>query len=204
MKVSVYVEGGGDRRELQARCRKGFETFFSKAGLDGRMPKIVAGGARSETYKKFRTKVDSATENDFVVLLVDSEKPVADGDSSWKHLKRYDKWDGPADELDKNAHLMVQCMEAWFLADRDALASYFGNCFDQCSLPRREDIENVPKNDVEQGLKMATRPCCPEKRYHKGRHSFAILAELSPDKVAAASPYARRLIEKLLEKAKAS
>ena len=200
MNVKVYVEGGRGRRELSARCREGFRTFFCKAGLAERMPKIVAGGARSQTYEKFRIEVDSAGENDFVVLLVDSEKPVADGDSSWTHLKRYDNWDGPADELDKNAHLMVQCMEAWFLADRDALASYFGNCFNQCSLPRREDIENVPKSDVEQGLKKATWQC-KKKRYDKGSHSFGILAKLSPEKVAAASPYARRLIDTLLTKA---
>ena len=27
---------------------------------------------------------------------------------------------------DEQAHLMVQCMEAWFLADRETLAAVFG------------------------------------------------------------------------------
>lgn len=199
MNVKVYVEGGGDRSELRTRCRKGFSTFFRNAGLTGRMPKVVAGGARQTTYAKFRTAIASATENDFIVLLVDSEGPVAD--TPWTHLKNRDNWDEPADELEENAHLMVQCMEAWFLADRDALASYFGHRFNQRSLPRRRDIENIPIHDLERGLNMATRRCGRKGVYHKGRHSFAILAELSPDRVVAASPHARLLIDTLLAKA---
>jgi hypothetical protein len=38
---------------------------------------------------------------------------------------------------------MVQCMEAWFLADEGALAGFFGDGFNRGALPRRPDVENV-------------------------------------------------------------
>ena len=94
---------------------------------------------------------------------------------------------------------MVQCMEAWFLADREALASHYGHDFNEDSLPRQVEVEHVSKQDIERGLNMATQQC-KSGRYHKGRHSFAILAELNPGKVTAASPHAKRLIDTLLDR----
>ena len=75
MTVKVYVEGGGNTRELRARCREGFSSFFGKEGLVGRMPKIVACGGRKGAYMKFRTAMASGNEREFIVLLVDSEGP---------------------------------------------------------------------------------------------------------------------------------
>ena len=92
---------------------------------------------------------------------------------------------------------MVQCMEAWFLADRAALAGYFGNGFSDNSLPRRAKVEEVSKQDLERGLNAATRNSRPKGAYHKGRDSFAILAELDPDNVAGVSPHAKRFLDTL-------
>ena len=101
-------------------------------------------------------------------------------------MENREDWDKHSEATDENAHLMVQCMEAWFLADKNALANYYGKGFNENSLPRRIEIEQVPKSDIEEGLKMATRQCT-KGRYDKGSHSFAILAELNPEKVIAAS-----------------
>lgn len=199
MKMQLYVEGGGSRNFLSTQCRKAFQAFFRKAGLAGNLPRIFACGSRQETYKDFCDALDAAQDDEFIVLLVDSEAPVAQGAEPWLHLKNRDNWDKPAGAMDENAHLMVQCMEAWFLADRDALASYYGNGFTENSLPRQVEVENVPKQDIERGLNTATRQC-KRGRYHKGRHSFAILADLNPRKVTEASPHARRLINTLLNK----
>ena len=180
-------------------CRKAFRAFFRKAGLEGNLPKVFACGSRQETYKDFCNALDAAQDDEFVVLLVDSEGPVAEGAEPWLHLKSRDSWDKPAGAMDENAHLMVQLMETWFLADRAALASYFGNGFNENSLPRQVEVEHVAKQDIERGLNMATRQC-KRGRYHKGRHSFGILAELSPRKVTEASPHARRLMDALLNR----
>ena len=163
------------------------------------MPRVIACGSREEAFDKFRSALSAASDNDFVVLLVDSEGPVAEGAGPWLHLKNRDNWDKPAGAMDENAHLMVQCMEAWFLADRDALASYFGKGFKEGSLPPQVEVESVSKSDIEAGLKMATRDC-KKRRYDKGSHSFGILAELDPDKVTGALPHAKRFINTLLNK----
>ena len=200
MSVKVYVEGGGDRRELKTKCRRGFSEFFRKARLADRMPRIIAGGDRKKTYDSFCVALDKAADNDFIVLLVDSEEPVAEGSGPWLHLKKRDKWDKPPGAADENAHLMVQCMEAWFLADKDALTRYFGDGFNRNALPGLSDIEDISKGDLENGLKNATQRCNPKGKYHKGHHSFAILAELDPEKVTATSPHAKRLVNTLLGK----
>ena len=126
-----------------------------------------------------------------------SESPVSDSHSAWSHLRGRDQWPQPEGATDENAHLMVQCMEAWFLADRDTLSQFFGIGFNENALPPRSDVESVPKDDLLRGIENATRRCTPKGRYEKGRHSFQILERLDPEKVAASSPYAKRLIDTL-------
>lgn len=197
MNVKVYVEGGGDRQELRARCREGFRSFFGKAGLTGRMPRIVSCGSRQNAYNRFRIALTGVKDEDFVLLLVDSEGPVAHGSDAWSHLRDRDNWDRPEGATVDSAHLMVQCTEAWFIADTGALQSYFGRGFRRNSLPQRPDVEHISKADLDNGLKEATRNS-RKGVYHKGRHSFAVLAMLSPEQVIAASPHAQRLVDTLL------
>ena len=200
MKVKIYVEGGGDGKDLKTRCRKGFSSFFEKANLAGRMPRVVACGGRDTAFDKFHTAFGARKADEFIVLLVDSESPVADDAGPWQHLAGRDGWDTPHAATDEHAHLMVQCMEAWFLADRDGLAKYYGGDFNLNALPRRREIEKVAKDDLFDGLRNATRRC-KKGEYGKGRHSFDILAETDPAKVFGASPHARRMIDTLREKA---
>lgn len=200
MNVKIYVEGGGDGRDLLTRCRSGFRTFFAKASLAGRMPRIIACGSRNTAYDKFCTAFRNRRTNEFIVLLVDSENPVAAGNRPWRHLEGRDGWARPSDATEDQAHLMVQCMEAWFLADADALVAYFGPDFKPRALPGTREIETVEKVDVLRGLRNATRQC-NKGTYGKGRHSFDILEQLDPAKVFAVSPHANRLIETLRETA---
>ena len=202
MRIKIFVEGGGDRNLLRRECRKGFSNFFSKAGMKGRMPSVVASGSRREAFDDFRAAVHRPGKYDFIVLLVDSEDPVAAETGPWQHLKKRDNWDQPSETTDDQVHLMVQCMEAWFLADKDTLAAYYGNGFNQNALPARQDIERIPKNDVFNGLKNATRSGVSKGEYEKGQHSFDILAQIDPDKVVAASPHAKRLVDTLKAKIK--
>ena len=201
MKVKVYVEGGGDGRELRARCRRGFSSFFEKAKLAGRMPQVIACGGRQSVCEKFRGALGSSDGREFIVLLVDSEGPVAEGSGPWSHLEARDGWDRPEDATDENAHLMVQCMEAWFLADRSCLATFFGQGFNPDALPGNRNLEEVAKTDVLRGLKNATRQCRPKGEYGKGRHSFELLSEIDPANVMDASPQASRLVATLRKKA---
>ncbi len=191
--VKLYVEGGGDRAELKTACRRGFSRFIEKAGLQGSMPRIVACGSRNNAYDRFRTAHTGGGET--AMLLVDAEEQVT-AQGPWQHLKDRDHWDLPSDATDEQCHLMVQVMESWFLADADALESYYGTNFRRQALPPNRNIEDVLKQDVYDGLVRATRDT-QKGRYSKGRHSFEILERLDPEKVVEVSPYAKRFIDTL-------
>ena len=201
VKVKVYVEGGGRAKELYRRCREAFSQFFRKSHLAGRMPKIIACGSRNDAFDKFRIAFGNKQADEFVVLLVDSEGPVEPGVGSLQHLAGCDHWDWPGGVGNEHVHMMVQCMEAWFLADRDSLALYFGSDFNRSALPGRQNIEQIAKGDVLEALRESTRRC-RKGRYDKGRHSFEILKQIDPERVFDASPYARSLIKTVREAAR--
>ena len=80
MTVRLYIEGGGDNRRLGAQFREGWTKFFEAAGLGGRMPKVVRGGSRTQTFDRFATDAAKRTTDNVPLLLVDSEhslRPVA-------------------------------------------------------------------------------------------------------------------------------
>jgi len=94
---------------------------------------------------------------------------------------------------EEQVHLMVECMESWFLADRGRLREYYGEGFRENALPgTRSAVEDIPKGDVLAGLARAAGQTA-KGAYHKTRHAFEILAGLDPTKVIAGSPHARAL-----------
>ncbi len=201
--VKLYVEGGGDSNTLKTACRAGFSEFLKKAGLKGKMPRIVACGSRQNAYDSYRTAIDSGED---ALLLVDSESPVAadfqqgepDKWQPWGHLlnRQGDRWEKPANADEADCHLMVQCMEAWFLADRTTLQNFFGQGFNANSLPAKcNRIESVGKETIYQALADATRNCKTKAKYGKGEHSFKLLAMIAPEKVTVQSEWAKRFID---------
>jgi len=196
--VKIYVEGGGDHNKaLDSQCRRGYSEFFEKAGLRGRMPRAVRCGGRRQAYDRFRTSHDNAGRDDFPILLVDSEAPVAES-SPWEHvrLRPGDGWARPQGASEDQIHLMVQGMEAWFHADTGALGEYYGQSFRMAGLSQGPDVENIPKADLFAGLRRATKDC-QKGEYSKGEHSFQILARIDPTRVRALSPFAERLLSLL-------
>ncbi len=156
------------------------------------MPAVVACGSRGQAYERFCTAIAQQAD-DFVVLLVDGEGPV--DATPWVHLKQRDGWEQPDGAKDLNAHLMVQVMESWFLADRDCLARYFGNGFRANALPApQRNVEQVAKADLDKALGASTRQS-RKGRYAKSRDSFALLGRIDAAKVISASSHARRLVE---------
>ena len=160
------------------------------------MPKIIACGSRNNALKKFCTALSQANSEEIRLLLVDSEDPVCPSHTPWQHLSYRDQWEQPRGTQEEHAHLMVQCMESWFLADVATLERFFGSGFKSRSIAKRDDIENVPKVDVFKQLESASRES-KKRAYHKGRHSFDILARIDPAKVLQHSRSAKRLVETL-------
>jgi len=198
-RITIFVEGGGDSSELRGKCRKAFSKFFEKAGLVGKMPRIVACGPRNAAFDSYCIAVK---QGDKAMLLVDSESPVHNISGSpqvfdpWPHLKIRDGWVEPKDASSSDCYLMVQVMETWFLADVSALEKYFGKGFNTNSLPKRSNLEEIPKSDVEDSLNAAAKGT-KKKGYEKGRDSFEILATIDPYKVMDKSPWADHFVKLL-------
>ncbi|HAX42722.1 MAG TPA: DUF4276 family protein [Bryobacteraceae bacterium] len=199
MTVILYVEGGGDHNKaLDSRCREGFRKFIEKSGLTGRMPRIVACGGRHNAFESFRTALRRREADRICLLLVDSEGPVQ-VQNPWDHVSRRvgDEWQRPEAAGNDQLHLMVQAMEAWFYADLDRVASFYGPGFQRTALTGRADIESIPKAELIAGLKRATAGCEKKGPYSKGDHSFALLGGISPQRVRASSPWSARFLDVL-------
>ena len=199
-KVTIYVEGGGNgNRCLTSECRKAFAKFFEKAGFKHRLPTVIPCGRRNAAYDDFCTALKRATRTgDIVFLLVDSEDTIQPAfmNNPWDHLLARDGWKRPAGASIDQVHLMIECMENWFLADKEALETFFGQGFRVRSLPSNPNIEAITKPDVLNSLGKASRET-QKGEYGKGAHSFKILERIDAKKVLAASPSAQRLIDEL-------
>lgn len=192
--VRVYVEGGGDQRATLAACREGYRALLDKVVGDRPKPRIIACGGRRAAFDDFCTALGGGAST---LLLVDAEDPVQPGQTAWQHLSARDGWQRPSGATDDQAHLMVECMESWFLADKDALGAFYGQGFRRASLPANPKVEEVPRKDVAAGLESATRDTKTKGCYHKTRHAFELLTRIDIGKLEHAAPWARRFFETL-------
>ena len=196
MKVTIFVEGGGDRQDVLTECRRGFATFIGKMLPGKAKPTVVSCGGRGEAYKDFCTAVGQLKDGERAILLVDSEDQVSPGDRPWKYLhdRAEDGWDKPEGADEEDACMMVQCMESWFLADPASVAAYYKNDFKRTKLPKAVNgsVEAVSKEKIEKGMKSATSETI-KGTYHKRGHGFALLTVIQPELVIAASAHAGML-----------
>jgi len=187
VKVTIYVEGGGsDSKELHTRCREGFRKLLERCGFSGRMPKLVACGGRSQAFDDFCTAHRISRQGSITLMLIDSEDPMQDIEATWTHLAARDDWAKPEDAADDQVLMMTTCMETWIVADRAALRAHYGQHLQESGLPAVVDLESRPRDVVQNALVHATRNCA--NKYEKGKRSFQVLAELTPDTLSAHLP----------------
>ena len=154
--------------------------------------KLVCCGSRDVAFRSFQN-AGRHDDGAIVLLLVDAEGPVAKGPG--EHLHARDRWDMAA--VDAGAvHLMVQTMEAWIVADADALNRYYGQSFNAGLLPKAANLESVAKSVVEGSLRRATEHTV-KGRYHKIRHASDLLQRIDAEKVKARCRHCQRLFDEL-------
>lgn len=176
-KTTIYIEGGGDSKQLRLLCRKGFRKLLENCGFTGYMPKLVACGGRDSAFDDFKIAHANKNNSDYVAMLIDSEDPLNNLDA-WEHLKIRDRWDKPLDSEDDQVLFMTTCMETWIVADQDALAKHYGSKLQKNALPPLFNLESRSRQDIQNDLFHATRDC--SNAYKKGKRSFNVLEKLSP------------------------
>ncbi|MGD0893433.1 MAG: DUF4276 family protein, partial [Terracidiphilus sp.] len=97
-----------------------------------------------------------------------------------------DGWTLPQN-IAAQVHLMVQCMEAWIVADPDALQEFYKRDFRHDALPKRLNLEEEPKADLYDKLKNATKHT-QKGEYGKIKHASKLLEMIKPDAVAIRCP----------------
>lgn len=198
MSAIIYIEGGGDHNEnLATQFRRSWKKFFEAADLQGNLPRVVRGGSRDDTFKRFASAVRHPEPKRLPLLLVDSEDAINAEQSVWSFLQIHDGWTKPEVATEGQAFLMVQTMETWLVADRTSFQRYFGANFNAAALPNWRNLEAVPKRDLFESIKKATRQCSTP--YAKGKVSFELLAAIQPQQVSAACPHAKRLLDHLAQ-----
>lgn len=187
--IRIYVEGGGDQKRTKKRLRKGFDSFLESIKDRAREKRIkwqvVACGGRNYAYKDFKKGLKTHPDA-FNILLVDSEGPV--NSPPWQHVE----WD--ACSGNDSCQLMVQTMEAWLIADRENLISFYGDKFNQNAIPDRRDVETIDKNTLKNSLSRATAGT-QKGEYHKTQHGFDLLGTSNPDIVRNRARHCRMLFE---------
>ena len=195
-RVAIFMEGGGSG-ERRVLLRKGMDAFLRTARAAARAKalkwRITACGPRNNAYRQFR-KAAAERPGDLLFLLVDSEEAVKG--SPRLHLATRDRWDRLDDFGDDQIQLMVQVMETWLIADPDTLHSYYGRDFNGNALPKRQDLERVPKQAVSSGLTRATQRT-QKGEYHKIQHASDLLALVDAEKVRARCPHCERFFDSL-------
>ena len=193
--IAIHMEGGSDGREGRAALRQGMKAFPGRAKTAtearGWRWRLTACGGRDAAFRAFRNALENGQRNEeqVALLLVDSEGPVTE--PLHNHLLRRDNW-SLSFAGEQAIHRMVQTMEAWIVADRTALAEYYGQGFRANALPRADDLEAVPKRDIERALGLATRSTT-KGTYHQIHHARALLERIDPAVVRQRCPSCRRL-----------
>jgi hypothetical protein len=191
--IRLYIEGGGNS-DSRKSFRKGMRFFLKE--LDDLAKRqdirfdLTFCGSRHSAYEDFVNGLKDHREA-FVALLVDSEGPVTM--PPWQHLN----WD-PQGTGNDHCHLMVQMMEAWFIADHNALKSFYGKGFKEKAIPKSKDVEKVAKTEVEKALKTATRATTPGE-YHKTKHAPELLSKLNSKAVRESALHCERLFATLTQ-----
>ena len=131
-------------------------------------------------------------------MLVDSEDPVADIEKTWLHLHSSVDWKKPDWAIDDHVLMMTTCMETWIVCDHTALLGHYGANLQVNALPDLVDIEQRNRHAIQGALVDATRNC--SNAYSKGKRSFEVLAQLTPNTLLLLLPSFARVVRILKTK----
>lgn len=187
--IRIYFEG-------HESLRQGFCAFFKEIydlarARRWRVELIATHGTPAEDFA-----IANRTHRDaWNILLLDSESP--DSGELTASLIAREGWDASHKD---SIFWMVQMMEAWFHADKDALERFYGGKgFHLGALSGNPLVEQISKKDLQDGLKAATKNT-KKGAYHKTKHAPGLLEEIDPNRVRRAAPHCNRFFNIVLAK----
>lgn len=163
-KSVVFIEGDDD-------LRKGFAKLFAKD------VKIVMGGSRSETIKKFQKAGDAYSLKEYAgfYLLIDLDRHPAASDE----LKEDPLYELRQDKLESytgRVFYMIQEMEGWFYSQPAVLLDYYKK---PIACPAFWQGISNPSDK----LRDDTRKIDPKRAYHKVKDGAKLLEKLDRKKL---------------------
>ena len=84
VKIKIFIKGGSPHNghsSSNRRFREAWHKFLRAANL-ARLPRVIPGGGRGQTFDRFRNACLMQEEDVVPLLLVDSEGRVATGVSA--------------------------------------------------------------------------------------------------------------------------
>jgi hypothetical protein len=172
--IRIYYEG---HRLLKPGFSKFFEELRHRAGERRCKFELIPGGSGSTACRDFGIAIETHPHA-WNILLIDSEGPLTRGLSASLCVER--AW--PKSSRD-SIFWMVQMMESWFHADKEALERFYGPKFKKNALKPNLNVEE--KGDYFS---------------NKTSHGPKLLAEISPMKVQKAAPNCGSLFAAVLAK----
>jgi hypothetical protein len=125
--IAIYVEGGGHTASGRAHLRTGFNALLIHQRDTVRARnlgwRLVPCGGRNETFNAF-LHATRTTADEIIVLLVDAEEPVSATTPAGRVAHLQKAGCDLSSVVPERVHLMIQCMEAWIVADSEVLKSY--------------------------------------------------------------------------------
>src|ERR1039458_4047942 len=189
--IRIYFEG-------DKGLKPGFHAFFKDLRECARKRRcklnLVASGSGAAACRDFGIAL-SEHSSAWNILLRDSEGPFSDQLS--RALCKEGKWKS---SYSASIFWMVEMMESWFHADKVSLAKFYGaDDFKRNALKPNLNVEEIPKRDLEAGLRGATKNTQKGNYYdHKTEHGAALLAMIDPTLVRNAAPNCDRLFTAVL------
>lgn len=190
--IRIYYEG--DRL-----LKPGFHIFFTTLRERAREKRcdfhLIA--AKGTPCRDFRIAIETHPDA-WNILLKDSEEP--DSGALSASLCKQNEW---SQSHAQSIFWMVEMMESWFHADKDALEQFYGPPpkFKRNALKPNPNVEQISKKDLKNGLSAATKDTSKGDYYdNKTSHGPKLLASIKPELVQEAAPHCKKLFQSVLAK----
>lgn len=190
--IRIYFEG-------HVLLKPGFSRFFDQLRSRARERsckfELISGGSGSAACRDFTIAL-ATHPRALNILLADSEGP--DTGNLSESLCRKHSWD---QSHRGSIYWMVEMMEAWFHADKEALEEFYGRDFRRNALKANPKVEEISKDDLKRGIREATKYTQKGDYFeNKTSHGPGLLSAISPEKVQGAAPNCKRLFADVLAK----